>query len=359
MKKLIKKFVKSFLPQSWRLRLLKLRNSIKSLFTKTIQSLFTKMSLLASLYYMMSTAFRREHHAVLSGIVNHERHPQKGNYYTLRRNIHRLEKGLLMRPRRDIFATGYIEETVDKYRALRNCKEINETIAWAYSVLREYFSVVTDSHPNIKAARKKFGETVNECDSDNIRIPYQRCCSLSSQIPSFQQLKNLAKLRRSVRWYLQKPVPRDLIDQALSVATLSPSACNRQPFEFIILDDNEKVKEIASLPGGTAGFFDNIPVIIVIIGHLNAFFSERDRHLIYIDAALASMSFMLALETLGLSSCPINWPEIESLERKMTKILSLKNDERVIMLLSVGYADPDGYVAYSQKKSLDELRHYR
>ena len=109
---------------------------------------------------------------------------------------------------------------------------------------------------------------------------------------------------------------------------------------------------------GIRGYEHNIPVLIVVIGNLAAYFDERDRHIIYIDASLANMSLMLAFETLGLSSCSINWPDIEQLEIKMEKMLHLKKYERPIMCLAVGYPDPDGKVAFSEKRSLDQLRSY-
>ncbi|MGH2624131.1 MAG: nitroreductase family protein, partial [Sphingobacterium sp.] len=83
-----------------------------------------------------------------------------------------------------------------------------------------------------------------------------------------------------------------------------------------------------------------------------------DRHVIYIDASLASMSFMLALETMGLSSCAINWPDIETREQKMDKFLNLKAHQRALMCIGVGYPDPEGLVAYSEKRPLDQIRKY-
>jgi len=70
------------------------------------------------------------------------------------------------------------------------------------------------------------------------------------------------------------------------------------------------------------------------------------------------MGFMYALETLGLSSCPINWPDFEPLEAKMARALRLKPYERIVMLLAVGYADPKGNVASSRKKELDTFRRF-
>ena len=102
---------------------------------------------------------------------------------------------------------------------------------------------------------------------------------------------------------------------------LSPSACNRQPFEFRIFDKPELVEQVSSMPMGTQGFNHNFHnYYCCVVGKLRAYFNERDRHVIYIDASLAAMSFMYALETLELSSCPINWPDIEMREQKMTSL---------------------------------------
>jgi nitroreductase len=54
----------------------------------------------------------------------------------------------------------------------------------------------------------------------------------------------------------------------------------------------------------------------------------------------------------------INWPDFEPLEMKMQKLLGLSFSERPIMLIAIGYADPEGKVAYSQKKSLENIRSF-
>jgi nitroreductase len=149
-----------------------------------------------------------------------------------------------------------------------------------------------------------------------------------------------------------------MIDAAIEVAAQSPSACNRQPFQFRVFDDPQLVQKVAELPMGTAGYAHNIPVMIVIVGQQRNYFDERDRHLIYIDSSLAAMGMVYALEAQGLSSCCINWPDVESREAALAKLLQLDPDERAVMCLAVGYPDPDGLVAYSQKKPVDQLRRF-
>ena len=116
--------------------------------------------------------------------------------------------------------------------------------------------------------------------------------------------------------------------------------------------------EIGSIPMGTVGFSQNFPALAVLVGQLDAFAHDRDRHLIYIDASLAAMAFQFALEVQGVSSCCINWPDIEEREKRMEARLGLARHERPILSISIGYADPEGRVPYSQKKSLDEIRTY-
>lgn len=321
----------------------------------------------ARIYYMLfSTSFTREQYACLYGKLKYRENLENPSFdqrYLLRRNIHRLEKGLLMIPMREIFALDYIEETVNSYIIHTNNTQISSTSAdeellWAHDVLEEYFQVIS-THPLIAKIEKNFRRTPPlNGTGDNLKsIPYTRKLN---QIPAvtYENFLELSKQRRSVRWYLQKKVPRTLIDQAVAAATHSPSACNRQPFVFYIFDQQELVSKVARLPMGASGYEHNIPVIVVVVGRLRAYFDDRDRHLIYIDGALASMSFMFALETLGLSSCPINWPDMEAREQSAAELLALAPDERPIMLISVGYPDPDGKVAFSAKKSLHLLRRY-
>ena len=317
---------------------------------------------LSSLFYaLIDHSFIREHYGVIVGKQRYYKDLEeaKASQFLLRRNIHRLEKGLISKPRRDVFARDYIEETVTAYKRMLTYADttldIGTEARWAHDVLVQYFSV-TASHPNLDRARASF-EALETAPPESCQMaPYQR--DLSQQPINYDAFFALTRKRRSVRWYLDKAVPREMIDKSITAAMQSPSACNRLPFEFRVFDDPELVQKVAGVPGGTVGFSHNFPVIVVVIGKLRAYFAERDRHLIYIDGALASMTFMYALETQGLSSCPINWPDVPDKERDLKTLLKLEADERPIMFISLGYPDPNGLVPYSQKKPLEQIRSY-
>lgn len=324
---------------------------------------FSASGWLSSIYYAFnSNAFRREHRSVILGRLKYFSPLSQVNQtnFSFRRNIHRLEKGLMSRPFRKVFGLSYIEETVRQFESLNRMDheqivDISE-LSWGFSILRRYFDSVGDN-PTIERAKLRFDSIPLKDGLDTDMIPYPRK-TLGGESMSYEALYALSLRRRAVRWYLQKEVPRSEIDRALEVAALSPSACNRQPFEFLIFDHRDTILKISSLVGGARGFRENIPMLLVILGKLRAYHSERDRHLIYIDSSLAAMSLMLALETLGLSSCALNWPDIPSNEKKIASFLVLEPDERVIMLMAIGYPDPEGLIAYSQKKPLDVLRTY-
>lgn len=341
--------------------LLRLKGLRKSLhfFLFITYSIFSRFIILPLAFFTFFPSFWREQRAVLRGFSDYYKNslfPRK-SIALLRRNIHRLEKGLVMRPMRKTFAVNYIGETVEylnRFLSKLSPAELesnSDTLGWAQSVLDKYYSLVDISHPVIAKSQAQYLKSREKllAHTTNTETPRERSSYETVNI-EYEDFYRLTKTRRSVRWYQNKRVPRELIEKAMLAAIQSPSACNRLPYEFRLFDDPKLIQKVAKLPMGTAGYAENIPALAVIVGKLNYYFSPRDRHLIYIDSSLAAMSFMLACETLGLSTCPINWPDFELLEQKMSRILKLKAYERPIMLVSIGYADPEGLIPASVKK---------
>ena len=317
----------------------------------------------ARVYYsFFNRSFSREMKSTLEGKLSYDSSlatPGTGNVL-LRRNIHRLEKGLSMKERRELFALDYIGETLNVFLAYRDNNRgsplESDEYPWFRDVLAEYFRVSGD-HPKLNACRTQF-ESAMSAEHSGDMFPYQR--DLETPLAcNYEALMQLVIRRRSVRWFLDKKVPRDLIEKAMEIGLYSPSACNRQPFSFRVFDDSSEATEIAKLAMGTAGYEHQIPCTIVVIGHLNSYFSERDRHVIYIDGSLAVMPFMMACETLGLATCAINWPDIESREKLMAKRLNLNPWERPIMQIAIGYPDPLMKVPRPVKKSVKEMIKWR
>lgn len=362
---MLKLFLKWIFPLSW---LRRVKSAVASIDWK-VAKLLAKSSLGAQLYYLIfNRSFVREQQATLQGRVYYHHNSGVNNtrYIRLRRNIHRLEKGLIMQPRRTVFGLDYIDETVQDFQSY--CSDLtkentSDEQCWFQDVLSEYFDVIDRSHPKIRLAAVCFEQTsvtVNVVRehafsvSESVFKPYEKSRLVDASISS-EQLQALVKQRRSVRWFEPTKVSESKLLHAVDIARYAPSACNRQPFEFLIANDGEKASALLQLAMGTVGFEQQVPCAIAVVGDLSSYEAERDRHLIYIDGALAAMQLMLAFETLGLSSCPINWPDIESREKQMTEFLSLSLTQRPIMLIAVGYGSKDGKIPYSQKCSAEQL----
>ena len=332
---------------------------------QVLEPLASVSGVTSALYYLFfSSSFRREQQAVLKGKIAYRRSLRKPgeSSYLLRRNIHRIEKGLIMEPRRPVFAREYIGETVQAFdsasAAVRDHSSSTELL-WSRGVLDEYFDVVSpDSDPKVRRAYDQYRAVIEQMAALNDGPKPYPAQVLSAKPVTPDQFAELCRVRRSVRWYDGRKVPREVIDRAIAAAGTTPSACNRQPFRYLIFDDPGLLERVASIPMGTVGFSHNFPTLAVLVGDLGAYFDERDRHVIYIDGSLSAMTFMFALQTEGVASCSINWPDLKEKEVALREELDLESNERVIMLLSFGYARDEGGVPASVKKPLPQLREF-
>ncbi len=315
------------------------------MFIKNKISLLIKDNYLVWLFNLFYKRCRYPMLALYSG-VRLNRH-EKNNLFNLRRNIHRLEKGLICPQQRRVFAEDYILETVNlliySYDIDRN------TFFWGKSVLREYFYSCKNTMKISEAffIYRKYIETTRLSSSF---VPYSACNRPDITV-QYNDLYQLARRRRSIRCYYDKKVNFDVVEQAMEIAKLSPSACNRQSFEFIFYNNQEFIKKVIEIPGGFVGY--EAPGLIIVVGNYRGYFDERDMYVPFIDGSLAVMSFLFALETLGLSSVCINWPALPDRDKKIRELIKLNIDQFIIMLIAIGYAAPEGKIPYSAK--LDTL----
>ena len=55
--------------------------------------------------------------------------------------------------------------------------------------------------------------------------------------------KEIAKKRRSIRKYDSKKIEEDLIKDILYYGSIAPSGCNRQPWRFVVIQNNSELKD--------------------------------------------------------------------------------------------------------------------
>ncbi|HOP47872.1 MAG TPA: nitroreductase family protein [Desulfobacteraceae bacterium] len=301
------------------------------------------------LVYIEEGRLRYNLNALYSGIKMNRN--GKGKLFNFRRNIHRIEKGLSQKNLKDTFAEDYILDTVNylaQSNYLKNSDKIE--VAWGKSVLSQYF--LRCSHTVAIAKAYTIFKKLSPKNDLSIMYPYPEKDRPKLAV-EYKDMYQLALRRRSIRQYIDKVVEVDVIEKAMKVAALSPSACNRQSFRFLFYNDKHTVNKISNIPGGIDCY--KVPSIIVVVGIYRGYFDERDHNVPVIDASLTAMAFIFGLETLGLSSVCVNWPALPDCDEAIRKVIHLEDDEFIVMLIGVGYPDPEGKIPYSAKRDISEL----
>lgn len=124
----------------------------------------------------------------------------------------------------------------------------------------------------------------------------------------------LANKRQSDRQYQQKPVDRALLLQCLEAARVAPSACNSQPWKFVVVDEPSLVSEMASAAAGMGmnKFAFQAPVIVAVVlekMNLTARIGSviKDKEYSLLDVGIAVEHFCLQASELGLGTCILGW----------------------------------------------------
>ena len=178
------------------------------------------------------------------------------------------------------------------------------------------------------------------------------------------ELEQAIQDRRSIRKFLDTPVPDEIIEKLLEMARLAPSGGNGQDHVFGVVRDAAIKQELAKA-AGNQGWIADAPVVIACCARLGqdlreipktdfgirvnllrwgeAFWSYlmdypqwRDVSCLLANAAPMIPTEHIVLEAVanGLSSCYIGWLDVE----KASRILNLPDDIRCMYLLPVGYA---------------------
>lgn len=155
---------------------------------------------------------------------------------------------------------------------------------------------------------------------------------------------SLMKNRQSERKYIDRPVEREKIERITEAGRLSPSACNGQPWHFVVVDEPSLRDEVASATESVVlrmnSFVREAPVLIVVVREKSNFNSragdlikQKDYSLIDIGIATASMVYQAAAE--GLGTCIIGWVD----DKRIRKALGIPSSRKVELVISVGYTE--------------------
>ncbi len=163
------------------------------------------------------------------------------------------------------------------------------------------------------------------------------------------------KKRRSVRGYLDKTIPKQVLDCILEAARLAPTAANKQPFKLILVTDKQnKAKLVEASRKQT--FIEEAPIVVV-----GCAFPEESYQTIggtihtseEIDVSIVFDHLMLQAAEEGLGTCWIGAFD----ESKVKEILNIPSNVKVIGLTPLGYPSGKEFKPgkHMQRKAVSEI----
>lgn len=168
--------------------------------------------------------------------------------------------------------------------------------------------------------------------------------------------------RQSVRSYSNIPVEAEKIERCLEAARLSPSACNSQPWTFIVVDEPELKAKVARATFSSAVSFNKFaveaPVFVAVVTEKSSlvpqmgnFLKNQQYNLIDIGIAIENFVLQAAYEDLG--TCIMGWFD----EATIKNLLNVPSKKRINIVISLGY--PSNKTTRKKiRKSLDEIARY-
>lgn len=175
---------------------------------------------------------------------------------------------------------------------------------------------------------------------------------------NFQELVNK---RQSNRAYSNKDVEKEKVIQCIEAARMAPSACNSQPWKFIVVDNPELKKKLAQTTSNRLlplnHFTNQAPVHVVIVNEGSNFTATlgnkiKNRNFSLIDIGIAAEHFCLQAEELGLGTCMIGWFK----EKEVKSLLNIPEKKRPELIITIGY--PSDEYRIKKRKNLNKIMSY-
>ena len=157
-------------------------------------------------------------------------------------------------------------------------------------------------------------------------------------------LIDLMLSRRSIRRYENKDIPEEVLKQILEAGRQAPSAANRQPIRFVIVNDDDMLKNLCDTL--VSRFVKAAPAAIVGCADVKSLLTGKWA---IVDATIAMQNMVIAAWTLGVGSCWIGACK----EEKVKELLKIPDKWKVVALVTLGY--PAEQPKPRKKKSFEEM----
>jgi nitroreductase len=269
---------------------------------------------------------------------------------------HSIEKGFLHDPIRFSFGKQNVIEIIKLLRRediISNCRKTQ--IAASYLSICTYYEFHAENNVDISSFFSKKDYDFFK----SISVLKYTCVETKNENEYFKDSKadflTFSNSRSSVRDFSGKLIPLETIEKVIELAKNAPSVCNRQPVKVYYIDDKSKIDSIFDIQKGLKGYTDNISQLLIVVSDRSYFYSVGERNQLYIDGGLFLMNLLYALHFYKISSCPANWGLSFDADRKVMKILNMRESEKVICLVPIGLPQSEFKTTLSLRRSINEI----
>lgn len=131
-------------------------------------------------------------------------------------------------------------------------------------------------------------------------------------------LNNIAT-RTSIRDYESRPIEKEKVEKMLHAAMAAPTAMNKQPWHFIVVDKRETLDAMAEA-SPNAKMLTKAPLAIVVCGNMDKAIEGKGRDFWIQDASAATENLLLAAHAMGLGAV---WTGVYPSEERVDALRSL------------------------------------
>ena len=163
------------------------------------------------------------------------------------------------------------------------------------------------------------------------------------------ELKDVLLKRRSVRKFLDTPIPDEYIDELLHAAMSGPSACNKTPWEFYVVKNSEKLGKVKK--ASLFSRFDS-PLVIVVCGNLGRALPMQLAEYWIQDCSAATENILLRATDLGLGAVWCGAHPQHKVVKKIKDALELPEKHIPLGIIHIGYPaeSPEPRDQYDEKR---------
>ena len=148
-------------------------------------------------------------------------------------------------------------------------------------------------------------------------------------------LDNIAT-RTSIRDYEARPVEKEKVEKMLRAAMAAPTAMNKQPWHFVVVDQRNVLDALAGA-NPYAKMLKKAPLAIVVCGNTDKMIEGGGRDFWIQDASAATENLLLAAHAMGLGAVWTGAYPSEERCISISKVLSLSDNLIPLNMIVVGY----------------------